>query len=254
MSELSKRTAELLDASAARLFKGRDVAVAFSGGIDSGIVAALAVRHASSVRLYTAGTEGSHDIAAAREIAPQIGAELSEIAVRESDIPDILREVMRLTGSDSPMMLSFELPLFCVLRSCGEGFVAGGQGSDEQFGGYSKYAGKGAAAMREEMATDMGRLFRETRPAEARMAQGFGKEILYPYLDRDLVAFMHAHPTLGEVLSAAARDLGLPFLADRPKKAAQYGSGTMDSVRRICKKRGITFSQLVSQLRKDLDG
>ena len=90
MSELSKRTAELLDASAARLFEGRDVAVAFSGGIDSGIVAALAVRHASSVRLYTAGTEGSHDIAAAREIAPQIGAELSEIAVRESDIPDIL--------------------------------------------------------------------------------------------------------------------------------------------------------------------
>ncbi len=264
MSELSKRTAELLDASAARLFEGRDVAVAFSGGIDSGIVAALAVRHASSVRLYTAGTEGSHDIAAAREIAPQIGAELSEIAVRESDIPDILREVMRLTGSDSPMMLSFELPLFCVLRSCGEGFVAGGQGSDEQFGGYSKYAGKGAAAMREEMAADMGRLFRETRPAEARMAQGFGKEILCPYLDRDLVAFMRSAPDSeilptaeGErkmLLSAAARDLGLPFLADRPKKAAQYGSGTMDAVRRICKKRGITFSQLVSQLRKDLDG
>ncbi len=263
MSELSKRTAELLDASAAKLFGGKEVAIAFSGGIDSGITAALAVKHASSVHLYTAGTEGSHDIAVARETAPLVGAELTEITIRESDIPDLLREVMRTTGSDSPLTLAFELPLYCVLRNCNEKLVAGGQGSDEQFAGYSKYAGLGASALREAMAADMGKLYRETKPAEKRMADSFGKEVLYPFLDRDLVAFMRSVPddavmpaSDGErkkLLSDAARDLGYPFLADRPKKAAQYGSGTMDAVKRICKKRGITYTQLVQQLKRELE-
>ena len=101
-------------------------------------------------------------------------------------------------------------------------------------------------------------------PHEKKVAEHFGKEIAYPYLDKDLVAILRSAPTEAirpvdqdvrkKLLSDAARDLGLGYLADRPKKAAQYGSGMMDAVKRICRKRGITYNKLVADLRKEMDG
>ena len=51
-----------------------------------------------------------------------------------------------------------------------------------------------------------------------------------------------------KLLSDAACDLGFDFLADRKKKAAQYGSGMMDAVRRVCKSKGCTYNELVAEL------
>ena len=253
MTELSESVACALDSAAQRLLGGKDVAVAFSGGIDSGIVAALAVKYAKNVRLYTAGTSGSHDIEAALATAPLIGADIETIEIHDSDITDYLREAMAITGTDSPLTLAFEMPLFCVMKTCKEDSVTGGQGSDEQFAGYSKYVGKQDIQLREE-----------TLPHEKKVAEHFGKEIAYPYLDKDLVAILRSAPTEAirpvdqdvrkKLLSDAARDLGLGYLADRPKKAAQYGSGMMDAVKRICRKRGITYNKLVADLRKEMDG
>lgn len=258
MTDTSARVASLLDASVKGITEGREVAVAFSGGIDSGLVAALAKRHAASVTLYTVGTEGSHDVAAAREVAPLIGADLVVVTLRESDILDNLREEIAATGTDSPLVLAFDLPLMRVMREAKEGLVIGGQGSDEQFAGYSKYIGRGEVEMREEMVRDMSKLYKETLPHEKRLAEHFGKEVAYPFLDRDLVSFMRSVPSAElaatgpedrkRLLSQAAEDLGLGFLAGRQKKAAQYGSGAMDAIKRTCRRRGIKYNGLVSQL------
>ena len=115
MSELSQRLAELLDASVAKCTEGQDVAVAFSGGIDSSLVAALAKRHANSVRLYTVGARGSHDAEAAQEVAPLLGLELTVIDLPDGDIVENLREMISVTGTESPLTLAFEMPLFCVM-------------------------------------------------------------------------------------------------------------------------------------------
>ncbi len=264
MTELSEKVARMLDSSAQRLLGGKDVAVAFSGGIDSGIVAALASRHARGVRLYTAGTPGSHDIETALATAPLLGIDIETVEIRDSDIVDYLREAMTVTGTDSPLTLAFEMPLFCVLRTCREGCVAGGQGSDEQFAGYSKYVGKQDVPLREEMAGDMAKLYKETLPHERKAAAHFGKEMEYVFLDRELVSFMRNVPTAAllpageevrkKLLGDAAMDLGLEYLAGRPKKAAQYGSGVMDAVKRVCRKKGVTYNQLVAGLKKEIDG
>lgn len=264
MTELSENVARMLDSSARRLFEGKDVAVAFSGGIDSGMVAALASRYARGVRLYTVGTPGSHDMETALATAPLLGIDIETVEIRDSDVVDCIREEMTVTGTDNPLTLAFELPLFCVLKTCREACVAGGQGSDEQFAGYSKYMGKQDVPLREEMARDMAKLYKETLPHERRAAAHFGKELEYVFLDKELASFLRGVSTEAlrpvdeearkKLLGDAARHLGLEYLAGRPKKAAQYGSGTMDAVRRVCRKRGVTYNQLVADLRKEIDG
>lgn len=260
MSELSQKLAELLQRSVAECTEGRNVAIAFSGGLDSGLVAALAKRYASSVHLYTVGTKGSHDVEAAREIAPLLGLDLTVIDLEDDAIIDNLRDQIRITGTDSPLTLAFEMPLYCVMRACCESLILGGQGADELFAGYSKYVGMKDLPMRDEMAKDLAKLFTSTKTHEAKMGEFFGKTVKYAYLDKDIVALSRNAPTSAlrsvdgdvrkKLLSDAARDLGYDFLADRKKKAAQYGSGTMDSIRRICKQRGTTYNQLVDGLKR----
>ena len=212
MSELSQRLSELLDASVAKCTEGQDVAIAFSGGIDSALVAALAKRHARSVSLYTVGAEGSHDVEAAREVAPLLGLDVTVIDLPDRDIVENLREMISVTGTESPLTLAFEMPLFCVMRNCSEGTILGGQGADELFAGYNKYVGMKDLQMRDEMAKDLAKLYTATKPHEAAMGKHFGKTVKYAYLDKDIVALSRNAPT--EVLRPIDEDIRKKLLCD----------------------------------------
>lgn len=261
MSELSQRLAELLDESVRKCVEGEDVAIAFSGGIDSSLVAALAKKHANSVCLYTVGTRGSHDVEVASETAPLLGLEHVVINLADSEIIDNLADQIRITGTDSPLTLAFEMPNYCVMRNCRESIILGGQGADELFAGYNKYVGMKDLQMRDEMAKDLAKLYTHTKAHEAAMGSHFGKTVRYAFLDRDIVALSRNAPTEAlrpidedvrkKLLSDAAHDLGYDFLVNRKKKAAQYGSGFMDAVRRVCRERGSTYNELVAELKKE---
>ncbi|AGI48106.1 Asparagine synthase (glutamine-hydrolyzing) [Thermoplasmatales archaeon BRNA1] len=262
MSELSDRVADLLDSAVGRLVSGKKVAIAFSGGIDSGLIAGLAMRHASKVTLYTAGTEGSHDIEAAESAAELLGGDLRTIVLDDDTILDSIKCQIDITGTDSPLVLAFETPLYNVLRTCTEDTVLGGQGADEQFAGYQKYVGMKGEQLRDHIVEDLSRLYSETKPHEKKLSDHFSKAIGYPYLDRELSALVRAAPideirppdadVRKKVLCDAAVALGFGFLAERPKKAAQYGSGTMDSIRRICRDRNTTYNEMVSGMVRSL--
>lgn len=240
------------------------MAIAFSGGIDSSLVAALAKKHARSVHLYTVGTRGSHDVDVARDTAPLLGLDLTVIDLGDDEIVENLKTQISVTGTDSPLTLAFEMPLFCVMRNCTESIILGGQGADELFAGYSKYLGMKDLQMRDEMAKDLAKLYTHTKVHEAAMGKHFGKTVRYAFLDKDIVALSRNAPTEAlrpidedirkKLLSDAAHDLGYDFLVDRKKKAAQYGSGTMDAVRRICRERGTTYNELVSEIKKSIQG
>lgn len=255
--ETSGRVAEALASAVAGMSEGRDVAVAFSGGVDSSLVAALAARSARSVRLYVAGTEGSADVEAAERLAPETGAELTVVPMDESSVIEGLRSQIAVTGTASPLTLAFELPMWHVLRACSEKTVLAGQGSDELFLGYRKYAGLPRDDLARAREEDLRRLDGETEPHEARMAASFGKEIGRPYLSDGVRGLILSLPTeevdpAGDaskaLLRSAARELGLAALAERPKKAAQYGSGAIPLLKRIAKSKGLEYNALVAEL------
>jgi asparagine synthase (glutamine-hydrolysing) len=238
--------------------EGKDVAVAFSGGLDSGLVAAVVKKYARSAVLYTVGTEDSYDMRMAEQMSCDLDMEWVRILMTEEDLETNIRKMIRATGTTNALTLSFETPLFYVCTECKENIVIGGQGSDEIFAGYSKYIGLDDETLASKMAEDLEKLTGPVLAHENRVARHFGKTILYPFLDEDVIKSVKEvdigilkpknAETRKSVLKEIASEMGYPFIAEKKKKAAQYGSGMIDLVHSICKTKGITFSEWVEEI------
>jgi asparagine synthase (glutamine-hydrolysing) len=254
----SERVGKALDSAVRNSVCGKDVAVAFSGGLDSGLVAALASKYANSVVLYTVGSDGSYDMVNSEKDHSKLGLPWRRIRLHEGNIGIILREMVRVTRTTSPLTLSFEVPMFCVTKGSAERTILGGMGSDELFAGYHKYIGMQEDEFLTKSAEDMERLLTEVAEHEDRAADFFGKVILRPFTDPEVIKAALSIPfsilepkdegSRKSVLKELASDMGLDFLAAKSKKAAQYGSGTTDLIKASAKRRGMTQSQYISDI------
>ncbi|MDR0509100.1 MAG: asparagine synthase [Candidatus Methanoplasma sp.] len=252
-----------LDGAVREAVSGKNAAVAFSGGLDSGIIAAAAKEYAEGTTLYTVGSEGSHDIREAGSSAEEFGMRLICIPITEDDVLKGLKEMILITGTKDPVTLSFEVPLFFVCKNCAEWDVITGQGADELFAGYSKYIGLNENDLKEKRAEDMRKLFEHTLPHEKKVAEHFGKKMHYPYLDEKVIEAVNGLE-LGAIAPAddpASRkrvlrevsDLaGYPNISAKEKKAAQYGSGTMALIKKICRDRNVTYACLIEMLCREV--
>ena len=248
---------EALDRAVRSMTEGRDIAVAFSGGLDSGVVAVLAKKYARSVRLYTVGTDDSYDVKAARDMCQHLDMEWEHIVLDEDSLIEGLRESIKVTGTVDPIVLSFEVPLMMILPRVKETYVIGGQGADETLWGYSKYLDLSESELRTVVERDMRKLREVTLAHESKMALRYGKTVLYPFLDsvvQDAVSdlpFEYMRPVGDDrkrPLKDAALELGYPGIAGKTKKAAQYGTGSMNMIKRIAKRNGQSVSEFIVSL------
>jgi len=254
--DVSAELTDVLRTVIREMVEGKDVAVAFSGGLDSGIVAAIVREYAASATLYTAGVKDAYDVLESQSLAEQLGMDWEHVLISEDDLEGSIMEMIEVTGTVNPITLSFEIPLFYVSRRAKESIIIGGQGADELFAGYSKYVGLSEEEFRDLREADMARLFNETLSHESMVSQHFNKKILYPYLDKrvmDVVGRIDMRDLIpGDVrkenLRKVADNIGQPEVAAKKKKAAQYGSGAMNLFRKIAKKKGVTVSDMVREM------
>ncbi|MFC7043530.1 asparagine synthase C-terminal domain-containing protein [Halonotius sp. GCM10025705] len=231
-----------------------DVAVAFSGGVDSALVAS----GFPDAPLYVVGFEGCHDIAAAREAAAAIdrAADLTVIELTHDDLIDAVPRVAAAIDRTNPMDATIALPLLVVAeRAAADGYdrLALGQGADELFGGYSKVVEPAddhrvdsdtvRGAVRETIETLPGQLERDVCGLSAA-----GVEPVTPFLqDRVVDAALRlpgkllATPEARKVaLRRVAREtVGLPdSVAGADKKAVQYGTYVSRELDRLARQNG----------------
>ena len=232
--EHSELIAEKIARACENLTDGRGrVAVAFSGGLDSSLVAALCKR-VTDVSLYVAGKPGCHDIRAAVEAAEALSLPLTTIEIKSSSLRDVAKRVESAIKTPAPIEIAVAVPMAFVCREAVEGAVVTGTGADEIFGGYSRYVGMAPELRLPAMRADVARLRVRGAATERAIGSTYGKAVLHPYMDPSIEAVASVVGVEGHfwmenrktLLVDAALRAGLPpALANAPKKAAQYGGG-----------------------------
>ncbi|WP_256299166.1 asparagine synthase C-terminal domain-containing protein [Haloarchaeobius salinus] len=227
-----------------------DIAVAFSGGVDSALVAALV-----DGPCYVAGFPDSHDVAAARTAADAMGVDLTVVELTHDAIERAVPEIVQAMGRTNAMDVQISLPLYLVAeRVAADGFdhLAVGQGADELFGGYAKVA-KAPDDPRVEAGTVRGAVremvhsLPDQLERDVLSLRGAGVEPVAPLLHDAVVEA--ALPLSGELLvddagtrkralRLAAREWIPESVADRDKKAVQYGSLASRELDRLARQAG----------------
>ena len=227
-----------------------DVAVAFSGGVDSAVVAT----GVPDAPCYVAGFEGCHDVAAARAAAAEMDRDLRVVELTHDDIREAVPELVDVLGRTNPMDLSIALPLFLVAeRAAADGFdrLALGQGADELFGGYAKVE---RAPDDPRVAADTVRGARHellgTLPDQAERdvlaVRAAGIEPVAPLLHDDVVAAaldLPGHLLVdGDRRKVALREVTRGVVPDSvrtaDKKAVQYGTYVSRELDRLARRAG----------------
>lgn len=244
LGEAASELARLIDKSTRDRVEHCDkIAVAFSGGLDSSILAHCSARH-TKVTLCSVYAKGSKDERGSARAAERLGLEL---VTREVDAEDVRNELNSLRLPFAPS--SMDKALWCIYSIAGRmaresnaDVLLLGQLADELFGGYLKYAlelqRQGVEAARAMMEGDVwacSRLgFIRDETASSKWI-----EPRFPFAEEEIVRlalglptdYKIAHGERKRVLKLAALELGLPEeLVTTPKKAAQYSSGVIKLV------------------------
>ncbi len=230
--------------------EGDTPAVAFSGGVDSAVVAA----GRPTAPLYVAGFPDSHDVAAAREAATAMGRDLRWVEIDHDDLRRTVPAVAAATGRTNPMDLSIAVPLFLVAERAaadGHGRLVVGQGADELFGGYAKVTDP-ANDDRVDATTVRGAR-RETvlslpdqLPRDVLTLRAAGVEPVAPFLHDDVIRAALRLPgdalvdgDRRKVALRRAADGIVPETARRAdKKAVQYGTYVSRELDRLARQAG----------------
>ncbi len=229
-------------------------AVLFSGGLDSTLLTVLA-RPFSELRLYTVGYPGSHDLVAGKKGAEELDLPWEPIIMDDHMLRNAVVHLRDDAGITDPVTISFEVPLYVVCSRVTEDVLLSGQGADELFGGYARYSSLSPRELDEAREGDLQRLLSEGCPREVRIAQGFGKKLLCPYLGPKVIETAMSIPAerlmgeLGNKLPLRHIALGMDLSsAKAPKKAAQYGSGVMKAMKRLAAEKGTDLGTWVAEV------
>lgn len=230
------------------------VGMIFSGGVDSSILASI-LKEISIQRekpldfkLFSVGIEGSQDLKFSRKIADELGLELEEILIDEELIRRYLKDVLIAIEDANIMKLGVGMTMFIASKFMAEegyNVAIAGQGADELFGGYNRYLkhfenndlSLAYFALDSEIRHDIENMYHVNLERDNACTIVNGVELRSPFLDKKLIRLAIDCPASFKIrnnedilrkyiLREVARDFDLPdYIVERPKKAAQYGSG-----------------------------
>lgn len=255
MKSNSKGAVKKLFISAVNKKPKQKFGLLLSGGIDSTAVGLALAKSGSRFNCYFTGINEisvedaqksePKDLVYAKKAAKEIGMPLKTNFVSMKDYEKALPEIVRLAGTENPVLVGVSSMLYFTTKSMKEKYAYTGTGSDEIFGGYNRF--KESKNFKKDSEEALRKLLKNDLKAFERVAEYNNVKLVSPYLDKNLVTGAKKLSKIElidsnmnkKVLREIALDLGLSEeLAMRPKKAAQYGSNFDKAIHQLAKKDG----------------
>lgn len=236
-----------------------NIGLIFSGGVDSTILAVILKDIAEKrekdenlkplhITLYAVGLENSQDISFSKRIAEDLELELKTIIIDEDIIRNSVEDVLTAIEDANIMKLGVGMTIYLATKAIHEDGIKvalSGQGADELFGGYNRYLKHfedntlfdAYFNLDEEIYHDIANLYHVNLERDDAVSMANGVELRVPFLDKEVINLALDIPgkfkiknnedlLRKHIIRDLALDIGVPeYIALRPKKAAQYGSG-----------------------------
>ncbi len=236
-----------------------NIGLIFSGGVDSTILAVILKDIAEKrekdenlkplhIKLYAVGLENSQDISFSKRIAEDLGLELKTVIIDEEIIRNSVEDVLTAIEDANIMKLGVGMTIYLATKAIHEDGIKvalSGQGADELFGGYNRYLKHfedntlfdAYFNLDEEIYHDIANLYHVNLERDDAVSMANGVELRVPFLDKEVINLALDIPgkfkiknnedlLRKHIIRDLALDIGVPeYIALRPKKAAQYGSG-----------------------------
>jgi len=238
------------------------VAVAFSGGLDSAITALLAKQANLRVELISTGLRNSTELQTVEKYAKALDLPISIETYDVDSLDHFIRRIIWLTEEHDLMKVSVAIPLhWAAMLAARRGYsvMLCGQGSDELYGGYYKYAkildNKGKRALHSALYRSIIEAPQVNYERDEQATCPSGVELRTPFANLDVIDFSFRIPLEFKVktgndlvrkwvLRAAALKAGLPEeMVWKKKKAIQHGTGVENAIRRLARKQKLTAEE-----------
>ncbi len=268
MQEAAKTLQKLLERSIQmRVLGQKEVAVAFSGGLDSSLVAWLAKKAGVVVDLIHVSMENQPETEEARKAAKELDLPLHVHLFTEADVKKVISTVVEIIEEADPIKASVGVPFFWNAQKASESgyqVLLAGQGADELFGGYQRYVNEylleGDEKVRKTMFHDVAVIHESNIERDEKICSYHYVELRLPFASYQIAEFAMSLPTELKiekkadslrklVLRKTAKDLGLPTsIVDKPKKAVQYSTGINSALKKLAKKQNLTLGEYVNRI------
>lgn len=268
MQAAAEKLLKLLQQSVKQRVLGlKEVAVAFSGGLDSSIIAFLAKSFGVEVHLVSVSLKNQPEIEYTKKAAEALNLPLHIHLYGEKAIEEVLSKVLWIIEEPNPVKASIGIPVFWTAKKTSDmGFkvMLAGQGADELFGGYKRYLNDclryGEEHVQKTIFNDIVRMYENNFERDSKICNFHNVELRLPFAMYQLAKFAASLPlqikiespndTLRKrVLRNVAENIGLPhFIVNKTKRAIQYATGVNKIIKKIAKKEGFSTNEYLQKM------
>lgn len=208
--------------------------IAFSGGLDSSLLAAIYDLPLISV------TASNKDEEWLKRAARMLGRDLELLKVDKKEVIEAADAVKKIIESDDFLQISIAVPIYLVMRfakSCGYSEIVFGQGADELFGGYKRYEEMDKYELENALIQDLKNIGNDNLVRDVKIAYRNEIKLVTPYLQWEVIDSAIKIPPEYKVRKENGRivrkyilrkmaEKYLPGeIAWKDKKAIQYSTG-----------------------------